>query len=187
MESISSTHPLQILKELEQTCKRKSTETLKVTPKWSGLGFRIANYKMCIESKYIDEVLDSNFKQNMSSVPGAKKWLSGLISLRGKALPVIDLQQYLLDKEAEHSKKSRLLVIKFSNTKTGLIVDETFGLQQIDKHNTSQINQLRESDSIPKSILNSSDRSFNINNQSWIEFLVPKLENDENFISASRF
>lgn len=184
MESISTTHPLQLLRELEQSCKKQIPAAPGPQPVWSGLGFRISTYHLCLNSRYIDEVLDSNFQQNLSRVPGAKKWLCGLISLRGQALPVIDFNQYLFDKPSIHSKKSRLLVVKLSKMKTGLIIDEAYGLKRFNK---SDAHKTHESESIPDALLNFSEQMFQSDKQSWIEFSIQKLESDSNFLSAARF
>ena len=187
MQSISTTHPLQILTELENACKqhhaRRTTHSSE-TQLWSGLGFRIAEHKLCISSRNIDEVLDSNFQNNLSSVPGAKTWLCGLISLRGQALPVIDLKQYLFNKKSLLTATSRLLVIDYSNMKIGLIVDETCGLKRFDSNNNQDIDKMK---TLPNEIQKYTTKVFHANSQSWIEFSIEKLENDPNFLNAARF
>ena len=187
MQSISTNHPLQLLKELEQACKQQietpptSTNQTKV---WSGFGFRIGNYKLCIDSKVIDELLDSHFQENLSKVPGAKTWLLGLISLRGQALPLIDLNQYLFNTKSELSKKSRLLVINFSTSRTGLIVDEGYGLKQF---NPEMAKEPESVESIPAELRKFSSQVFMQNQQPWIEFSTQLLENDPDFLNAARF
>lgn len=187
MQSISTTHPLQVLTELETTCKRHQTRTVKHSSeaqRWSGLGFRIAKYKYCISSKDIDEILGANFQKNLSTVPGAKAWLCGLISLRGQALPVIDLQQYLFDEKSVLSNTSRLLVIDYSNMKIGLIIDETCGLKRFEQNSSKSAEEMK---TLPPEVLKYTSQVFHVNEQSWIEFSVKQLENDPNFLNAARF
>lgn len=219
MQSILSTHPLQLLKELEQSCTKQfsrqlsfellptephanilqqktspltatspTSEKLTKSPKspkqkWSGLGFSVNKYKFCIASEHIGEILDSNFKQNLSAVPGAKSWLLGLISLRGQALPVIDLSQYLFGQPSDFSKKSRLLILKFSSMNTGLIINKTYGLLQTDNISTRKPSL----DNPVTANLKFSDRTLEINKQFWIELSIHKLENDANFLSATKY
>lgn len=186
MQSISTTHPLQILTELETTCKQhlaRATTHSTEPQLWNGLGFRIAKLQLCINSKFIDEILDSNFQNDLSSVPGAKAWLCGLISLRGQALPVIDLQQYLFGQKSPHTTSSRLVVIDYSNMKLGLIVDETCGLKRFKPKDSQGIEKLK---TLPSEIQKYASQVFQSNNQTWIEFSIENLENDPNFLNAAR-
>ena len=187
MQSISTTHPLQVLTELETACKQlqdiydnNSSDTIF----WSGLGFRIADHKFCIDSNDIDEVLDSNFQNNLSNVPGAKAWLCGLTSLRGQALPVIDLKQYLLDEKSALTKDSRLIVLDYNKMKIGLIIDETCGLKHFEKDN---IENTSEIENLPSKVKKFISQTFLKNNQTWIEFSIKKLESDPDFLNAARF
>jgi len=186
MQSISTTQPLQILTELENACKQHHARTVTHSPKaqlWSGLAFRIAEFKLCINSKYIDEVLDSTFQNNLSSVPGAKSWLRGLISVRGQALPVIDLQQYLLDEQSLLTTSSRLLVINYSDMKIGLIVSETCGLKRFEPNNQN-VDKIK---TLPEKIQKYTTNIYQNNEHIWIEFSIKKLESDPNFLNAARF
>ena len=187
MQSISTTHPLQILTELETACKQHQARTTTQSPNtklWNGLGFRIAKLALCINSKFIEEVLDSNFQNNLSGVPGAKTWLRGLISLRGQALPVIDLQQYLLNQKSVLSTSSRLIVIKYSNMKIGLIVDETCGLQRFEAKDSLNSEKMK---TLPLEIKKYAAQVFQTSGQTWIEFSINNLESDPNFLNAARF
>jgi len=187
MQSISTTHPLQILTELETACKlhqARSTTQPSEIPLWTGLGFRIAELSLCINSKFIEEVLDSNFQSNLSSVPGAKTWLRGLTSLRGQALPVIDLQQYLFGQNSLLTTASRLLVINYSNIKIGLIVNNTYGLKRFE---TKDIQNPEKIKTLPLEVQKYIAQVFLSNKQTWIEFSIKNLESDPNFLNAARF
>jgi len=187
MHSISTNHPLQILKELEQSCKQHLVTPAKPAAKaklWSGFGFRVNKFNLCIKCNVIEELLDSHFQQNLSKVPGAKNWLMGLISLRGQALPLIDLNQYIFNTSSELTKKSRLLVINFSNTRTGLIIDEAYGLKQFDPDFAQTPASV---DTVPAELEKFSTKIFLQGELPWIEFSTQRLENDPDFLNAARF
>jgi len=187
MQSISTTHPLQILTELETACKQHQARSItqsSETPLWNGLGFRIAELSLCINSKFIEEVLDSNFQNNLSNVPGAKNWLCGLISLRGQALPVIDLQQYLFGQKSFLTTASRLVVINYNDIKIGLIVDETYGLKRFETKDSQESGKMK---TLALEIQKYITQVFQINDQTWIEFSIKNLETDPNFLNAARF
>jgi len=187
MQSISTTHPLQILTDLETACKQLQAiddSNSSVENYWSGLCFRIAEHKFCINSNDIDEVLDSNFQNNLSTVPGAKAWLCGLTSLRGQALPVIDIQQYLFNEKSLLTKNSRLIVLNYKSMKIGLIIDETCGLKHFKKED---IKSETEISSPPSEVQKFTSHIFQLDNQTWIEFSISKLENDPDFLNAARF
>ena len=61
--------------------------------------------------------------QNITKVPGAVSFVEGVINLRGKILPVIDLRKRLGQKVAEQTKESRIVVIDVSGGEVGVIVD----------------------------------------------------------------
>ena len=187
MQSISTIHPLQVLTDLEATCKNLlviNDTNSSETDFWSGLGFRISDHTFCINSNDVEEILDSNFQNNLSTVPGAKAWLSGLTSLRGQALPVIDLQQYIFHKKSPLTKNSRLIVVNYSNMKIGLIIDETCGLKQFSEKNIIDSNELKE---LPSDVKKITSKILKLNDQTWLEFSITKLENDSDFLNAARF
>ncbi len=61
--------------------------------------------------------------QAITSVPGAPPAVEGIINLRGRIIPVVDLRTRFGMPRAEPTKASRIVVADTGGTRTGLIVD----------------------------------------------------------------
>jgi len=61
--------------------------------------------------------------QTITSVPGAMSYIEGVINLRGKVLPVLDLKKRLGLKSTERTEESRIMVIDLAEGEAGVIVD----------------------------------------------------------------
>lgn len=72
---------------------------------------------------YISDVREIMRIQSITKVPGAVSFVEGVINLRGKVLPVMDLRKRLGQKVAERTKESRIVVIDVSGGEVGVIVD----------------------------------------------------------------
>lgn len=186
MHSISSTHPLLLLHELESHYKiaaPKQAEKTSNTLLWTGVGFRLANLNLCISSRSISEITDSNFKKNLTKVPGTKNWVYGMISLHGQPLPIIDLNNYLFSSKTEITGNTRLIVIKIKNGITGLLADAVSGLKQFHTLNDLYHNEV---DNYPAQIKPFIAKKFVKDDLIWGEFSVTKLEAKSEFLNASR-
>jgi purine-binding chemotaxis protein CheW len=59
----------------------------------------------------------------ITAVPDAPEYVEGVINLRGKIIPVIDLRKRFGEKEITSNKKNRILVAEVDAKRVGLIVD----------------------------------------------------------------
>jgi purine-binding chemotaxis protein CheW len=61
--------------------------------------------------------------QPVTPVPRAPSFVKGVINLRGRIIPVVDLRGRFGMQEAEATKESRIVVAESGSTRVGLIVD----------------------------------------------------------------
>ncbi len=61
--------------------------------------------------------------QTITRVPGAPSFVEGLINLRGRVVPVVDLRKRLNLKVSEQTKDSRVVVVDIAGQDVGVIVD----------------------------------------------------------------
>ena len=61
--------------------------------------------------------------QPITPVPRAPSFVKGVINLRGRIIPVVDLRDRFGMPEAEPTKETRIVVAESSSTRVGLIVD----------------------------------------------------------------
>lgn len=61
--------------------------------------------------------------QNITQVPRAPQFVEGVINLRGRVIPVVDLRKRFGFATTEHSKQSRIVVVEIEGQTIGMIVD----------------------------------------------------------------
>jgi purine-binding chemotaxis protein CheW len=71
----------------------------------------------------ISDVREIMRMQNITKVPGAMSYVEGVINLRGKVLPVLDLRKRLGLKVADQTEESRIVVVDIADGEVGVIVD----------------------------------------------------------------
>ncbi|MBP7651871.1 purine-binding chemotaxis protein CheW [Candidatus Dependentiae bacterium] len=71
--------------------------------------------------------------QNIDPVPRTPAFMKGVINLRGKIVPVIDLRLKFDMVQSEYDKDNCILVVDLNGILTGIIVDQLAGVITIDK------------------------------------------------------
>jgi len=61
---------------------------------------------------------------NITRVPNTPQYVEGVINLRGKVIPIISLRKKFDLMEAEHDKRTRIMVMEVVGELMGFIVDE---------------------------------------------------------------
>jgi len=69
---------------------------------------------------------------NITPVPRVPGYTKGVINLRGKVIPVIDLRLKFGFQEVEHTEKTCIIVIEAGNRLTGVIVDTVVEVINVD-------------------------------------------------------
>ncbi len=60
---------------------------------------------------------------SITTVPQTPDYMKGVINLRGKVIPVIDLRLKFSMQEVEHTQETCVIVVEVNNTQIGIIVD----------------------------------------------------------------
>lgn len=72
--------------------------------------------------------------QNIDPVPQTPNFMKGVINLRGKIVPVIDLRLKFNLQQIKYNKENCIVVVDLSGVFTGIIVDQLSGVITVDKH-----------------------------------------------------
>src|ERR671936_571293 len=72
----------------------------------------------------------------VTRVPRAPSFVEGVINLRGKVIPVVDLRRRFGLPQAEHTRSSRIVVLEIGDQVVGIIVD---GVSEVLRVNTSTV------------------------------------------------
>lgn len=60
---------------------------------------------------------------DITTVPQTPEYMKGVINLRGKVIPIIDLRLKFSMQEVEHTKETCIIVVEVHNSLIGIIVD----------------------------------------------------------------
>lgn len=83
----------------------------------------------------IDEVIEILRRQTITNVPGIKEHIEGVINLRGKILPVVNLLKRFSMPASAPDKKSRIVVVQGEQENIGIMVDEVRMVTHVDTEN----------------------------------------------------
>ncbi len=84
------------------------------------VGFRIGSETFGVRISNVREIVRV---PEITSVPNAPDYLEGVINLRGKIIPVMDLRKRFGQAEVQPDKKNRILVVDLDGKLVGLIVN----------------------------------------------------------------
>ena len=68
---------------------------------------------------------------DITTVPQTPDYMKGVINLRGKVIPVIDLRLKFSMQEEEHTQETCVIVVEVNNTSIGIIVDSVSEVSEI--------------------------------------------------------
>lgn len=90
--------------------------------------FRLAEESYGID---IDNVENIEKHAEITRVPYTKKYIKGIINLRGNIIPVIDVRKRFGLETIEMDKDSRIMIVNHKEIKVGLLVDASSEVLQI--------------------------------------------------------
>ena len=95
---------------------------------------RLVSFKVGSEQFAVDilRVQEINRMMELTQVPQSPAGVCGVINLRGRIVPVIDLRTRLGIEVSEQSDASRIIVVEIQGSTVGFIVDAVHQVLQID-------------------------------------------------------
>ena len=69
------------------------------------------------------QVQEINRMVEITKVPQSEHYVEGIINLRGKVIPIIDLRKKFAMQEKERDNQTRIVVVDVDNDTVGLVVD----------------------------------------------------------------
>jgi len=94
------------------------------------VGLKLGDEEYAIDVLKIQEIIRT---VEITSVPRTDAFVLGVMNLRGKVIPVIDLRvRFSLDK-MDFDKETRIIVVKFETENIGFVVDEVTEVIRINK------------------------------------------------------
>ena len=94
------------------------------------VSFKIGEEEFGVDINIVQEI---NRMLQITKVPNTPDFIEGVVNLRGRIIPVIDLRVKLGLIKLEHGKNTRIVVIELKEQTIGFIVDEVNEVLRIPK------------------------------------------------------
>ena len=102
------------------------------TQKGKYVTFKSGNEYFGLKIEYVSEIIGF---QEITEIPESEDYIKGLINLRGKIIPVIDVRIRFKQEPFEYTDRTCVIVIEFNNLVVGLIVEKIAEVVEIQEEN----------------------------------------------------
>ncbi|MDX1341461.1 MAG: chemotaxis protein CheW [Reinekea sp.] len=126
---MSELSPIVLLRELEARVRSTALglpEQEEITETFSGIGFRIGAHYFVSPMSEVTELLRV---PAFTRLPNVKPWVLGVSNIRGRLIPLIDLNAFFSYESSDPIRTRRILVIEQNEQTDGLVVDGVEGMQ----------------------------------------------------------
>ena len=113
--------------EMVDEKKSELTELLQL------VSFKIGEEEFGVDILKVQEI---NRMLQITKVPNAPSFVKGVVNLRGRIIPVVDLRSRLGMPSIEFNSKTRIVVVELENRTVGFIVDEVSEVLRIPRNIT---------------------------------------------------
>lgn len=90
--------------------------------------FKSGNEYFGLKIQYVNEII---VFQEITEIPESEDYIKGLINLRGKIIPVIDVRIRFKQEPVEYNDRTCIIVINVKDTVVGLIVEKVAEVVEI--------------------------------------------------------
>jgi len=111
-------------KDITNAAQGKSEELLQL------VSFDIGGEEFGVDILKVREI---NRMIEVTRVPNAPEFVDGVINLRGKVIPIIDLRRRFGMERKEHDKNTRIVVVELNGRVVGFVVDAVSEVLRIPK------------------------------------------------------
>jgi len=102
------------------------------TQKGKYMTFKSGDEYFGLKIQYLNEIIPF---QTITSIPETEDYIKGLINLRGKMIPVIDVRLRFKQEPFEYNDRTCIIVINVKSTVVGLIVEKIAEVVEIQEQN----------------------------------------------------
>lgn len=109
--------------------------------------FKSGNEYFGLKIQYVNEIIGF---QAITAIPETEDYIKGLINLRGKIIPVIDVRLRFKQEPFEYNDRTCIIVINVKSTVVGLIVEKI-----------AEVVEIREENILPPPTIGRADKTHN--------------------------
>ena len=102
------------------------------TQKGKYMTFKSGNEYFGLEIQYVNEIIQL---QAITAIPETEDYIKGLINLRGKVIPVVDVRLRFKQEPFEYNDRTCIIVINNKSMMVGLIVEKIAEVVEIKEDN----------------------------------------------------
>lgn len=102
------------------------------TQKGKYMTFKSGNEYFGLEIQYVNEIIQL---QAITAIPETEDYIKGLINLRGKVIPVVDVRLRFKQEPFEYNDRTCIIVINVKSMMVGLIVEKIAEVVEIKEDN----------------------------------------------------
>lgn len=117
----------------ETTLERQASTLLQLA------SFRLAEEEYAVDIAAVQEIVRMS---SITRVPRAPSFVEGVVNLRGKIVPVIDLRRRFGMASTEQTKATRIIIVDVAGKTVGLIVDAVREVLRLDSEAVSATPEL---------------------------------------------
>ncbi len=144
---------------------------------WTGVAFTLGGQTMVAP---MEEVAELMHVPAWTAMPGVKSWVKGVANVRGRLLPMVDIEAYFGGTLGSTSKSRRVIAVECEGLFVGLIVNELIGMQHFPVDTFVK--------QIPKDagpFVEYTTGTYVHENKTWTVFSPFKLAKDRRFVNAA--
>lgn len=109
--------------------------------------FKSGNEYFGMKIQYVNEIIQI---QAITKVPETENYIKGLINLRGKIIPVIDVRLRFGQEAFEYNDRTCIIVLQVNSTMVGLIVEKI-----------ADVVEIKDNDILPPPTISRTDQAAN--------------------------
>lgn len=123
--------------KLNNEMTKLSRETKAEVESFQYIVIRLGEEQYGIDIRYVDNIVRM---QNITRVPKVPAYLKGVINLRGEVIPVISIRLKMGLTESEHTRTTRIIILKTENAgNLGIVVDEVREVVTLKEDNIDRV------------------------------------------------
>ena len=185
IDPATDNHPYAILRDLEQRSLNVGTEVpreekQKIT--WTGVAFALGDNLLLASLRDIQEVLDC---PPLTAVPRTRKWLKGVANVRGRLLPIVDLEVYLGGYEQPIQEDSRILIVQYGALSVGLLAGTVLGQRHFQDEDSCPVPSFENNEKTNRMMEYVRPMAYRSKEGIWLLFDVRKLVTSPQFLQVT--
>lgn len=118
--------------ELKRQVEDGAASNERDTQKGKYMTFKSGNEYFGLEIQYVNEIIQL---QAITAIPETEDYIKGLINLRGKVIPVVDVRLRFKQEPFEYNDRTCIIVINIKSMMVGLIVEKIAEVVEIKEDN----------------------------------------------------